>query len=187
MKKGYLAALATVLLLGASSLAQAAPFTFNFSLLPAGGAIKGEAGALTGWGYRIENQDGINWFVATDISASSFALGVPDASFFDFPIIGPGAFATQAFDAALLTGLFGVNILAGALPGQSEGGVFTLGGEWWSGDPLGAGSFLRVADPATGAFSLTVIGGPTVVPEPSTFWLLVFALPLLARRVQSAR
>ena len=186
MRKSYLAALATALLLGASSLAQAAPFTFTFSLLPASGAIKGEAGALTGWGYRIENQDATNWFVSTGISASSFALGTPDASFFDFPIIAPGAFATQSFDAALLAGLFGVKILVGALPGQSEGGVFTLAGEWWSGDPLGLGVFLRDADPATADFSLTVIGGATV-PAPGTIWLLLFALPLLARRIQSAK
>jgi len=105
-------------------------------------------GATVGWGYQLVNTDTLNWFVPTQLNASSFSIGSPDASYFDFPILVPGAAAVVAFDAALHTGLYGVQIFPFALPGQIDSGSFSLSGEWWSGDPLSGGTFLQAADVA---------------------------------------
>jgi hypothetical protein len=151
--------------------AQALPFTFTFGLQPPGGVISGAPGQLIGWGYTLTNTDSVNWFVPTQLSASSFSLGAPDAGYFDFPILGPGLGASTAFDPVAGAGLFGLQLHAADLPGQSESGQFTLGGEWWSGDPLAGGMFLQASDRALAPFTVQVAGAG--VPEPAT-------LPLLA-------
>ncbi|GAB2868076.1 hypothetical protein GCM10027277_41580 [Pseudoduganella ginsengisoli] len=149
---------------------QATPFTFTLDLLPPGGMVSGAPGQLVGWGYTLNNTDVVNWFVPTQLSASSFALGTPDASYFDFPILGPGLGATVAFNPGAGQGLFGLLLNPGALPGQSESGQFTLAGEWWNGDPLGGGALLQPSDQVLAPFTVQVTGGSA--PEPAT-WPLV--------------
>ncbi|CAN7692860.1 hypothetical protein [Duganella sp. LjRoot269] len=161
-----------------SPAVQALPFTFTFAAQPAGGSISGLPGETVGWGYELVNTDTLNWFVPTQLSASSFSIGSPDASYFDFPILVPGAAATVAFDAALHTGLYGVQIFPFALPGQIDSGSFSLSGEWWSGDPLSGGTFLQAADVVVSPFSLEV-AGITAVPLPGSLPLLALGLVLL--------
>lgn len=162
-------------------LVQAAPFTFTFSTLPGGGVLTGNAGQLVGWGYSLTNTDTANWFVPTELSASSIALGTMDGAYFDFPVLAPGATQSAAFDAALLAGLYGIEIDATAALGQSESGLFTLAGEWWSGDPLAGGIFLQAGEAVVTPFTVQV--GATAVPLPGTAALFAIGmLGLLAAR-----
>ncbi|MET3130664.1 hypothetical protein AAKU55_000922 [Oxalobacteraceae bacterium GrIS 1.11] len=151
--------------------ARATPFTFTFSSLPSGGQISGQPGQLIGWGYDVLNTDAGNWFVPTQLSVSSFALGAPDAGYFDFPIVAPGASHSANFDAASTSGLYGLQLFNFVLPGQSESGMFTLSGEWWSGDPLAGGSFLQTSAAVQSPFTVLVVSA-TTVPSPGTLSLL---------------
>jgi hypothetical protein len=134
-----------------------------------------------GWGYQLVNTDTSNWFVPTQLNASSFSLGSPDASYFDFPVLAPGASVDAAFDTLLHSGLYGVQLYPFALAGQSDSGIFTLSGEWWSGDPLAGGTFLQAADAVQAALSLTV-AGVTAVPLPGSLPLLALGMLLLLLR-----
>ena len=172
-----LAALALPALLPAR--AQAAPFSFTFETRPAGGALNGNPGQQLGWGYSLHNTDTVSWFVPTQLSATSFSLGILDAAYFDFPILAPDQVAGADFDAALLQGLYGVLLSAGATAGSSESGTFTLSGEWWNGDPSGGGKLLQLSDAVQAAFAVQV--GVAAVPAPATLPLLAAgALALLA-------
>ena len=164
-----------------SPAARALPFTFTFAVQPAGGAISGLPGETVGWGYELVNTDTLNWFVPTQLNASSFSLGSPDASYFDFPILVPGATAAAAFDVVLHTGLYGVRIFPFALPTQSDSGGFSLTGEWWSGDPLAGGGFLQAAEVVLAPFSLEV-AGTAAVPVPGSLPLLALGVVLLWAR-----
>lgn len=175
-KPGALAAL--LLALALAPTARAVPFTLDFSTLPAGGQIGGNPGDLVGWGYLLHNDDASNWFVPTSLNASTFALGTPDAGYFDFPVLQPGQSLSVNFDAGLVSGLYGVRIAAFALPGQSESGSFVLGGEWWSGDPFAGGALVQAATPVDTAFVLQVAGA-TAIPAPGTMALLAPGLLLL--------
>jgi hypothetical protein len=161
-----------------SPVVQALPFTFTFAAQPAGGAVSGAPGETVGWGYQLVNTDTLNWFVPTQLNASSFSIGSPDASYFDFPILAPGAAAAAAFDAVLHTGLYGVQIFPFALPGQSDIGNFSLSGEWWSGDPLAGGTFLQAADAVLSPISLQV-AGVAAVPLPGSLPLLALGVALM--------
>lgn len=181
MKRRYLRAVVIFLLSLLSLAAQALPFTFTLALNPAGGAVNGLPGQTVGWGYQLVNTDTSNWFVPTQLNASSFSLGSPDASYFDFPVLAPGASVDAAFDTLLHGGLYGVQLYPFALAGQSDSGIFTLSGEWWSGDPLAGGTFLQAADAVQAALSLTV-AGVTAVPLPGSLPLLALGMLLLLLR-----
>ncbi|NVD73558.1 hypothetical protein HUX88_23900 [Duganella sp. BJB1802] len=183
MKPRSFCALAALLLntllcsLSWTQAAQAAPIVFTFATLPAGGALTGHPGDTVGWGYQLVNTDPLNWFVPTQLNATSFSIGTPDASYFDFPTLAPGTSATVAFDAGTHAGLYGLQIFSFALPGMSDSGSFSLSGEWWSGDPLAGGTFLQVSDLQLAPLSVTL--AVTGVPLPGTLWLLAAGLPLL--------
>ena len=178
MKRLFFLLLLSSLLL--SPGARALPFTFTLTADAAGSVAGGLPGQTLGWGYELVNTDTSNWFVPTQLSAFSFSIGSPDASYFDFPILAPGASADAAFDALLHTGLYGVQLFPFAVPGQSDSGIFTLSGEWWSGDPLAGGTFLQASD----AVQLPVALAVTVaaVPVPGTLPLTALGLALLLAR-----
>lgn len=179
--KSLLPILATVLCTSMPSpAAHALPFNYTFDLLPPGGVVSGAPGQLLGWGYTLANTDAVNWFVPTQLSASSFALGTPDAGYFDFPVLAPGLGVSVAFNPGTGQGLFGLQLHPGVLPGQSESGQFTLAGEWWSGDPFGGGMLLQPGDRALAPFTVQVTGGAT--PEPATLTLLLAGLVWLVVR-----
>ncbi len=177
--KRFLAMLGLAASLLSPGLAAATPFTFTFATLPPAGMVSGQPGTLVGWGYSLVNTDSVNWFVPIVLSASSSALGTLDASYFDFPILAPGIGATQAFDAALVRGLYGLHLFNTALPGQMENGSFALAGEWWSGNPLAGGAFLQNSDLLTAAFTVQI--APAAVPLPGSLALLAPGLMLLWR------
>ncbi|HEX5342887.1 MAG TPA: hypothetical protein VFX55_10360 [Duganella sp.] len=116
----------------------------------------------------------------TQLNASSFSIGSPDASYFDFPVLAPGATADVTFDALLHNGLYGVQLFPFALAGQGDSGIFTLSGEWWSGDPLAGGTFLQASDAVLAALTLTV--GAAALPLPGSLPLLALGMVLLLLR-----
>lgn len=178
MKLRYLCALAALLLklLWWAPVASATPFVFTFAAVPAG-AVTGNPGDTVGWGYQLVNTDTLNWFVPTQLNASSFSIGSPDASYFDFPVLAPGATVAAAFNAATHTGLYGLQIFPFALPAMHDSGSFSISGEWWNGDPLAGGTFLQVSDVLLAPLSVAVAG--TGVPAPGSLSLLVAGLSLM--------
>lgn len=186
MKRQFLRAiLALYLSLLLPLAAQALPFTFTLSAGPAGGVVSGAPGQTVGWGYSLVNTDSSNWFVPTQLSAASFSIATPDASYFDFPVLAPGATANALFDQLAHTGLYGAQIFPFAAPGQSDSGFFTLSGEWWSGDPLAGGLFLQASDAVLVPLTLQV-EAIAALPLPGSLALLVLGLGLLLAR-QRAR
>lgn len=186
MKSRNFAALAALLLCMLwSALAQAAPFTFTFGALPSSGAVTGLPGQTVGWGYALVNTDTLNWFVPTQLSASSFNTGTPDASYFDFPVLAPGASISTAFDAVAHAGLYGLDLYPFVTATQSDSGQFSLSGEWWSGDPLAGGVFLQAADALLAPLSVEI--GIAAIPLPGSLPLLALGLSLLALQWHGAR
>jgi hypothetical protein len=166
-----------------------ADLIYTFATEPVSGDIQGLAGATIGWGYSITNEDTTHWLVPTNLTAGPFLNANADGSVFDFPNIGPGATVTLAFDAVANTGLYGLTWDAGAPPGFTNSGVFTLDSEWWTGNPSSGGAFFENAAEETAPFLATV--GPNVsgVPEPSSYVLLLaalLALLLIHHRLRTA-
>jgi hypothetical protein len=152
-----------------ATAASAAPFTFSFGLLPAGGAISGEAGTTIGWGYTITNESD-SWLEILNLDSDSFLNALPDPSIFDFPILAPGATATMAFNATL-AGLFQLTWDATAPVGFTNVGTFRLLGLFYDGDPLLAANFLGESFEGSASYSATV-APPAPVPEPATLLLM---------------
>src|ERR1035441_834745 len=115
-----------------------------FTLLPSDGNVSGAPGSLVGWGYALTNTDSSNWFMATNLNSDSFSNGTP-TPLFDFPILAPGAVATEAFDSVNSVGLYELQWDSSAPVGFVNSGDFTLSGEWWDGDPFNGGSFIADA------------------------------------------
>jgi hypothetical protein len=161
--------------------AAAAPLTFSFDLLPAGGAISGEAGEMIGWGYTIINESD-SWLEIFSLNADPFQHAAPDSSIFDFPILAPGAAATVAYNAATFAGLFQLTWDAAAPIGFTNTGTFVLLGQFYDGDPFDGGTLLGETFEQLASYRATV--APTApVPEPATLLLMgTGAAGLLLRR-----
>ena len=94
---------ALVLTLAFAPAASAGPITFE--LLPASGAISGDAGSTIGWGYSVTN-DSESRLELTGIGADWFEHALADASPFDYAILAPGVTHSVAFDAVAPLGLY---------------------------------------------------------------------------------
>lgn len=151
--------------------------TYAFSTIPSSGAISGPAGSTIGWGYSITNDSTVDWLVTTGLNAGLFLNGTPDASLFDFPAIPPGGTATEIFSSTSNTGLYALTWDATAPSGFTNPDVFTISAEWWTGDPVGSGTFVQAATDENSPYSATV-SNSTVTPEPATFSIVVFAMAL---------
>jgi len=137
---------------------------FGFETLPANGELDAAAGATVGWGYQITNPSSDRWLSVDALDSGVFAMGTPDASLFDFPILAPGASLDVPFDGT--HGLFAFTWSALVPPGSVNQGLFRLAGSWYDGDPLAGGAFLEAADDASAPYRVTV------VPEPGSGLLL---------------
>lgn len=151
--------------------------TYTFSLLPLGGNVSGYQGSTIGWGYSIINNSSSEWLVTADLTSSPFANGTADASPFDFPVIPPGATASEEYDPARNVGLYALLWSSSAPVGFVNSGVFTLSAEWWSGDPSTEGNFLQDAPDETAAFTATVTSpaAPSTIPEPAPITYIIVA------------
>jgi hypothetical protein len=162
-------------LLLSASLVQASPITF--SLLPADGAISGEAGSTIGWGYSITNGSTL-WLEVFNFSGATIENTQAAESLFDYPFVAPGATHTVAYDPANLGGLFQLTWDATAPIDFITTGLFTISSSFYDGDPLAGGNFVEPAEDQVVAYTATVTAAATAVPEPST--LLLFTTSLIA-------
>ncbi len=159
-----------ILLSGSAALAD----NYTFSLLSSN--IQGPPGSTIGWGYSITNNSTSDWLVATDLNAGTIQFGVLDIiDYFDFPVIAPGATASQPFNAAAFTGLAALTWDASAPVGFINLGNFDLSAQWWTADPFSGGSLIANATDAFAPYSATVV--PT--PEPFSLMLLTTELVVI--------
>lgn len=142
--------------------------SYTFSTIPLNGSIAGPPGSTIGWGYSITNDSSVDWLVTASLTSFPFLHGTPDASPFDFPIIPPNTTVTVPYNQVTNTGLFALTWDSNAPIGFNNSGLFTLGSEWWSGDPFNGGMFLGDAPDETAAYSATV-SSPSPLTEPSFF------------------
>jgi hypothetical protein len=156
----------------------------TFGLLPSDGNISGPPGSLIGWGYSLTNDSTSDWFMSTNLNADSFSNGTP-TSLFDFPILSPEQTVTEPFDPINSIGIYELAWDPSAPIGFVNSGDFVLSGQWWDGNPLSGGTFIADAPDVSLPYTATV-GGTSITPEPSSFFVLAFAtgilLPLASRR-----
>jgi len=158
--------LATCLvLLWSAPTASAAPITFE--LLPASGAIEGEAGSTIGWGYMVSNGSEF-WLELTGISADPFQYATPDSAPFDYAILAPGETHSVAYNAATMEGLYQLTWDALAPVGFTNTGLFVLSGAYWDADPFQGGALVSEAPSQSAAYAASV----STVPEPGTLLLM---------------
>lgn len=162
---------AMILLLGGQSDYANAIQDWRFDLLPAGGNVSGPAGSTVGWGYTITNLDSDYYLELTSISADLFLNGDP-LELFDFPTVAPGASVSVPFDG--INGLYQLTWYPAAPVGFVNSGTFILSADWWEFID-NALIFVETASDKSAEYSATV--SPAAVPEPSTWLLLVSALP----------
>jgi hypothetical protein len=170
MKKSSLHLLLVILFLLVVQTSYADPF--SFSTIPSSGTVIGGPGSTVGWGYSITNLSSTNWLMITALGAGTFALGIPDASIFNFPILEPGATVTVAYVPGL-SGLFEFTWDLAAPDGFENIGTFLLSGEFWTGDPFAGGAFVDLASDQSTPYIARVSSSP--VPEPPTLILLALA------------
>ena len=165
----------------ACGVGTASATSFSVESIPADGSIDGGPGATIGWGYAIANPSATDWLVLTGVSADVFEHAVANPFVFDFPVLAPGTNATVLYVEGL-AGLFEMTWDVGAPAAFSNAGVFSVTGEWWSGDPLNGGTFLELAADQSVSYSATV-DSVSAVPEPSTVLLMTSgAAGLIFRR-----
>jgi len=144
-------------------------YTFT---VPAAENVSGPAGlSLTGWGYTIHNASSSDWLVTTSLTAGAFLHATPTL-LFDFPDLAPGATVDVPYDPVTPAGLYQILWDMNTPPGFVNSGTFTLSAQWWSGDPLGSGSFLANAPDTGQPYSASF----TTTPEPATVGLAGLAL-----------
>jgi hypothetical protein len=157
-----------------------------FTLDPPDGSVSGPPGSLVGWGYSLTNTDPTNWFNSTNLNSDSFSNGTPTL-LFDFPILAPGDTVTETLDLLNSIGLFEFQWDVSAPVGFADSGDFTLGGQWWEGDPLNGGNFIADAPDIALPYLATVTQESSTVPEPSTWWLCLIVLTLAGCRLVPKR
>jgi hypothetical protein len=153
----------------------------TFDLIPASGAISGPPGSTIGWGYSITNESASDWLVTVGLNADSFLNGTPSL-LFDFPALAPTAAKTMPLDEATGAGLYMLTWDSSAPVGFVNSGTFVLNAQWWDGDPLNGGSYMMDALDTSQVYSATVSQTTGVVPEPSTWLLLLTGFGMLACR-----
>jgi hypothetical protein len=152
--------------------------SITFSLLPSDGNVSGSPGSVVGWGYSLTNDSTTDWFLATNLNSDSFSDGTPTL-LFDFPDVAPGTTVTEPFDAVNGIGIFELQWDTFAPVGFVNSGDFTLSGQWYDGDPFNGGTFIADATDTALAYTATVTGTTSPVPEPSSFMLLAFGTLLI--------
>jgi hypothetical protein len=154
---------------------QAAPI---LSLLPPSGSVAAAPGQTVGWGYQIVNDDPTQWLVITSLIPGLFQHGIGSDLIFDFPILAPGSSWVRPYVPGT-QGLYEFTWDATAPVGFVNSGSFTIGAEFWNGDPFLGGQF------ASALPDFVVPYNTATVPEPSTLAVVAAGLGLAAVRRRS--
>lgn len=163
----------------------------EFTLLPSAGEIYVQPLETVGWGYSIRNNTG-HFLLPLGLSAS----GVPYGNLldiFDYPVVGPGETAYQAYaynapgGFGNSLGLYEYNAPADLPIGLHQTGTITLLYQFYNNNPDLDWNAVPIADQrSAGADFELSAGQPTAVPEPATILLLgtAAALVCVGRRMR---
>jgi len=167
-------AVATALLLLSSVAAFADSYTF--SLVPAGGSVKGAPGSVVGWGYTITNDSSTHWLDTSAVNAGIFRFATLDSGdYFSFPLVAPDSTVTVSFAPAGGSG-FGEGLAAltwdlDAPLGFTNSGEFDLSACWAN----SLGTCIAAAPDVFAAYSATAAAISSAIPEPPGMALVALA------------
>jgi hypothetical protein len=147
-------------------------------LIPPSGDLTAPAGAKTGWGYTIHNDDDTLWLAPWNLTTDTFEHGTPNGLFL-FPVLSPGQTLTVPYDG--VDGLYEFTWDAVVPALFSNIGSFTISADWYTDDPFGAGLFSAAAPDVELAYSVSL---ETAVPEPGSWLLLAAGGAMLAARAR---
>lgn len=176
-----LRALLGSLLLAVSFAPAADANSFAFTTLPLTGNVVAAPGETVGWGYVLANDSADEWLITIGLATDPFLNGTPNL-IFDFPFLAPSSSLNRPYDSSLPAGLFEFTWDLSAPSGFANLGVFRLNAEWWDGDPLNGGAFLRSAPDVFLNYSVAVGATDTTVPEPTTLVLMSVGIASLAAK-----
>jgi hypothetical protein len=173
------------ILIAVAFSAFAAADSITFTLDPASGNVKGNAGSVVGWGLTLANS-GPDWVLLTgsvfDPTAGSDP-GVGNGTNYvdylggNFYVAGPApesSTVSSAFDSSLLTGVGEFDINSSAQPGSNAHGNIVVSYSVFSVDP-NSPNFNPDTDTVTADATLSA-PAMVSVPEPSFLTLLISAL-----------
>lgn len=177
--------IATLLLIGAISIAEAAPI---ITLEPSA-SISGAPGATIGWGFEIIN-DTAQWLVVSSVTPSGFSPAVGTFTDFiaaqNFYVVSPNSIELVGF-STLVNGGFGSFLIdSGATPGAVTNGTFAVLYDLYTNNPNIDPSQVSPGN-AFGELSasVSVARDTQGIPEPGQGILVALALgglTLLRRR-----
>ena len=158
----------------------AAADSITFTLDPASGNVKGNAGSVVGWGFTITNATS-DWL---GLNGSTFLGSSVDGNYMDyltpaFTVVAPGATLMESWNASSTPqlGVGEFDVFASAQPGTSIVGSISVGYDGYTLDPSDPNS------PNDPNFQQVIFDNQTnsepveiAVPESSSLSLLISAL-----------
>jgi hypothetical protein len=156
----------------------------SLALIPGAGALAGDAGSTSGWGFTLANSTSdflvvANSFFCEEGQSPASSTCVPrlgvysDIAAGNATLVGPGSSVTQAFKADGSSGLGSFSIWSSAAPGQSDSGSIYLVYDLFDADPFtGPANQIGGDHMLSSAAQVSVGKSTTAAPEP--------ALPLLS-------
>lgn len=171
---------ATLLLIGAISMAEAAPI---LTLTPSS-SITGAPGDTIGWGFSINN-DTAQWLVVSSVLPSGFSAAVGTFTDFiaaqNFYVVNPNSIFSAPFSANTNGGFGSFLIDSGATSGAVTNGAFSLLYDLYANDPNVDPSQVSPGNEfGEISASVTVARATQGVPEPGQGILVALALGGLA-------
>ena len=182
IRRGWCSTSLAIAMASSTGIASAAPL-FSLELLPLNGNISEQAGATSGWGYRLINTSDY-YLVPTSLTADIFDAATP-WSLFDFPTVVAYSVVERPFIADL-TGIFQITWAEDAAVGTTNAGVFAIDALWYNADPLDGGTAIGSAGIATATYSAQV-SLPTEIPEPGSIFLVLGTAILAAARYRTQK
>ncbi|MEO8369095.1 MAG: hypothetical protein ABI806_07850 [Candidatus Solibacter sp.] len=158
---------------------------------PAGGAITGTPGGITGWGFTVDS-DPVEWISFAGsflLNETNPGLGVytdligASGGPLDFLLPAGAATWAQGFSDAAQTGIGSYALSPGSLAGDQNSGLLRVLWVAYSADPYTCGSCFTGSFQQDFDFQVVVMEAPAQsAPEPATLSVVLIAAALFAYR-----